>query len=1540
MAVVEIKNPIPYNDEGIPTNGGINDLKMGIMPIDEKNSLINLFLNGNGCQTCHCTSKECPGHFGYIPLIKPVFHVGYIKNCLRLLNCICIECSNLLVTNDEKEELKEIRNPKARQLKIYKICKNKNKCLNDSNHILYSYKKIDLKIYKIEIIDKKSENDISKKQTELKPEEIYEIFSKISDEDCKFLGFDPKLARPEWMIIKNLVVCPPVTRPSVSVDSSLISHDDLTHQYNQILKSNQDLSKSIKDKAPDTILDEKFIYLQKHVAALINNNLSCTKVQNKGGGELIKSIISRLNGKEGRMRGNIMGKRVDYCARTVISPDPNIKVNEVGIPISIAINLTVPEIVNKFNIKKLEDLVKNGVNKYPGAKTIRKNKDDKFDLKYAKDLELKIGDIVERNILNGDYVIFNRQPSLHKMSMMGHFVRVLPSSTFRLNLSVTTPYNADFDGDEMNLHLPQNLLTKAEIMNIMNVSKQVISPQSNRPVMGIVQDSLVGCKLFTSRDTLLTYEQTMSIIIHIDNFNVDNLPIPCILKPKPLWSGKQIFSLILPKNLNFTRYREEAPYELLNKLNLIDNFVEIRKGELIQGIICKKTVGSSCGGGIVHCIWLEDGPESSIQFLYLCQKIVNQYLLSTGFTVGINDILCDIETNNSIRDIIEDMKINIQTDLQNLQINNFNNLYRNNNIDDFELKANSKLYYTCSKAGILAQRALSENNNLKNMVSSGSKGNLINISQIIACVGQQNVEGKRIPFHFKNRTLPHFLENDFGAQSKGFIENSFVKGLTPQEFYFHAMAGREGIIDTAVKTSETGYIQRRLEKLLEDIIVNYDGTVINSMGNIIQFIYGEDGMAGEYIEDQKFETLKMDDDDLEKNYKFFVNNNTNIDELTEFMENSTIESIRHNIQQLKNLLDDEYKQIKIDRNEVRKNILTNNDDLIHIPINIQRIIKNYEIKFNINKFSKSDLNPFEVIHNVRNLKDELKIIKGDDIISKESQECALNLLNKVLNYSLSTKNLIFKHRLNKEAFKNICKEIKKRFNKSIINPGEMVGSIASQSIGEPTTQMTLNTFHLAGISSANVTLGIPRLKEIINNSKIIQTPSMSIYLKEKENKYSDNDLMEIISKIEHFSLFELIQKSDIYYDPDINNTQINEDIEMINDYMEICGEEISKMKKRINPWVLRLVFDKNKMINIKMNSINNIIYKLTDNNCLIIHTTEFSDEKKMQIRLLSKLKKPKKGKKNQKNNEEEEYIEETEENKEEQIKKFRNKLLQTTISGIEFIKKLYIRLVDKKEYNEDPSKEYLIETNGSNLLDLFTIDEIDFKRTITNDINDVYKTLGIEATRKIIINEIKKVLHPYGIYINYRHLSILSDLMTNRGFVTSITRQGLKGIGMGPIRKSTFEETSQILLEAGIFSEKDPLKGISENILIGNLAKMGTGFFDLIMNKNIDNDDIRDEDLKPPNEGNSDNESNNSNKERLTKNTLNNPKTNPFLPQPKSPGINPYSPSQIANTKNNNEENDNKNSSPMIKDNNPNDNSFNNMKKKENKNKKKEEEEE
>lgn len=479
------------------------------------------------------------------------------------------------------------------------------------------------------------------------------------------MGFNKDQGRPEWMIIKNLAVAPPPVRPSVAMPSGYRCEDDLTYAYQQIIKMNNVLRSHIEKGTNQSTINEILAQLQYLVATLMDNDICGQPKQKHKSGKQLKSIRARLKGKEGRLRGNLMGKRVDFSSRTVITPDPNLQLDELGVPLDIATNLTFPETVTMANYDEMKKLIQNGPQCWPGAKYIIRHDERQIDLSALRnrsDAHIEVGYKVERHLRDGDYVIFNRQPSLHKMSIMGHRVKILPYSTFRMNLSVTSPYNADFDGDEMNMHVPQGYETIAEIKELMSVPKQIMNPQSNKPIMGIVQDSLLGAMVLTSRDTFIKLEDMMNLVMWIDDY--ESLPQPAILKPVPLWTGKQIFSIVLPK-IQYVRYNETSKAH--NWASATDKNVLIQNGELLCGQLTKGQVGNT-GGGLVHIIWKEYGSEACKAFLSQSQSVINNWLVMHGFTVGVSDIIARQQTMALIRSTLQKQLKKVQKIVQNSQI--------------------------------------------------------------------------------------------------------------------------------------------------------------------------------------------------------------------------------------------------------------------------------------------------------------------------------------------------------------------------------------------------------------------------------------------------------------------------------------------------------------------------------------------------------------------------------------------------------------------------------------------------------------------------------------------------------------------------------------------------------------------------------------------------------------------------------------------------------------------------------------------------------
>lgn len=1257
------------------------------------------------------------------------------------------------------------------------------------------------------------------------PQMALQAFRHITTEDLAKMGLNADYARPEWMVLTVLPVPPPAVRPSVSVDGTnqgMRSEDDLTYKLSDIVRANANVRKAEQEGSPAHIVSEFVDLLQFHVATYMDNDIAGQPKALQKSGRPIKSIRARLKSKEGRLRGNLMGKRVDFSARTVITGDPNLSLDEVGVPRSIARVLTFPETVNAFNIDKLQQLVRNGPNEHPGAKYVIRDTGERIDLRHHKragEIQLQYGYKVERHIVDGDLIIFNRQPSLHKESMMGHRVRVMPYSTFRLNLSVTSPYNADFDGDEMNLHVPQSHETRSEVMNLCMVPLNIVSPQRNGPLMGIVQDTLCGVYKMCRRDVFMTQEEVMNILLWVPDWD-GVLPPPALIKPRPRWTGKQIISLVVPAGLNLIRGDSEGPHPLN------DNGIMVHGGELMYGLFSKKTVGAS-GGGIIHIIYNEKGWEAAVNFFNGTQRVVNHWLLHNGFSIGIGDTVPDEKTAAGITDAVNEQKAEVALITAAATANELEALPGMNVRETFESRVSKALNSARDNAGDRTEKSLKDINNAIQMARSGSKGSAINISQMTAVVGQQSVEGKRIPFGFKYRSLPHFTKDDYSPESRGFVENSYLRGLTPSEFFFHAMAGREGLIDTAVKTAETGYIQRRLVKALEDVMAKYDGTVRNSLGDIVQFVYGEDGLDAIYIEGQKLDIIACSDAMFEKKFRVDVMDTTmsltpNILEQAQEIAGD-VEVQRH--------LDDEWEALLKDRALLRAGI-TDDDEQHQLPLNIQRIIENAKTRFRIKDGARSDLHPSEAIPKVKAMLDNIVIVRGEDPLSVEAQYNATILIKALLRSKLAFKVLVQQHGLNKLALDNILGDIQNRFARALVSPGEMVGVLAAQSIGEPATQMTLNTFHFAGVSSKNVTLGVPRLKEILNVATNIKTPSMIVYQTE-ENRLNQVAAKSLRSFVEYTSLKHVTEKTEIWYDPDVQSTVIEADRDMVESYF-IIPEDNAESPDSYSKWLLRIVLNRRELLDkdLKASDIAAAIKSdFARDQLAIIFSDDNADEQVIRIR-------PSLGivsdKEDDRDGLDPDVI----------VGRLRDHLLDNiTLRGVPGVEKAFVNHKERLRVKDDGAltmaksddlcREWFLDTSGTSLKAVLTVDGVDPHRTYSNHFIEIFSVFGIEATRAALMRELKQVLSFDGSYVNHRHLALLVDIMTARGNLMAVTRHGINRADTGALMRCSFEETVEILFEAASSGELDDCRGVSENIILGQLAPSGTGEFDVLLDQQM-----------------------------------------------------------------------------------------------------------
>ena len=1408
--------------------------------------------------------------------------------CLR---CVCFHCSRLMADpSDYKVQGAQKYKAQKRLEAMHGLCRSKKRCEfatgaelqqaimdGEQEGAVYgcgalqpTFRRRTAQSIEVEFQpDEETIPGTGDRKQILSAHRAYEVLRNISDKDAKMLGLDPKFARPEWLLITVLPVAPPHVRPSIQLsDSNARSEDDLTHQLVNIVKANKTLESLCRAGEANHVVSQFEELLQYKVNALFDNEANAKDgvQERQRGGKPLKTIRQRLKGKEGRIRGNLMGKRVDFSARTVITADPNLSIDQVGVPRSIAKTLTVPERVAPYNVHALMELVRNGPEVWPGARYVVHADGRRVDLRFVKhlnDLALHTGFVVERHLRDDDLIVFNRQPSLHKMSIMAHRVKVLDHSTFRLNLSVTSPYNADFDGDEMNLHVPQNVAAKAELQQLMMVPRNVVSPQSNKPVMGIVQDSLLASARMTSKETFIDQDLLFNIVMWVGDDWDGVVPQPAILKPRPLWTGKQIFSLILPK-LNFAGKGARFPKKGGNTLNWSDGEVLIQSGRLVTGVMDKKSLGTS-GGSLIHVIWLEMGHVAAMHFLNRVQTTTNQWLVNVSFSIGIGDAVADQSTMRTIEKIIDEAKLKVKELVQKGQRGALECQPGRTMIESFEAMVNRVLNAARTSAGLSVQESISEANNVKSMAMAGSKGNDINISQIIACVGQQNVEGKRIPYGFRRRTLPHFAKDDLGPESRGFVENSYLRGLSPQEFYFHAMGGREGLIDTACKTAQTGYLQRRLVKSMESIMVKYDGTVRNNQGNVVQFLYGEDGGDGVWVEKQKFASLLLSNDELREHYGVNLDWDDDGDSVTGgvALALDVADACRQDVA-LAALLENELEQLQRDRDALRAIFACREPDKdadpsANLPVNLARLVWAAQRQFECGpRLERAVLDPRVALSGVARLCRALRTCRAsesgpaaaaasametdDDADGVAAVDALVNagrteadaedptaLFAILIRCTLAARKCCFEYRLNRAAFDWLVGEIESRFVQARAHAGEMCGVLAAQSMGEPATQMTLNTFHFAGVSAKNVTLGVPRLNEILNVAKTVRTPSLTIYLA-PEIKDDEEKAREVQAKLEHTTLGDVTTLTQIVYDPDATATVVEDDKEFVAAYCDVPDEDFDP--KAMSPWVLRMELNREVVADKKLRMAD-VAATIADEygaDLHCIYADDNADKLVLRVRIRS-------GGARAGGDDAAPAVGDAEVDDDEWtfLRRIEGNMLgDLRLRGVPRVTKVYIKKTKMTRWDPDTGalggdEEWVLETDGTNLAAILGDGDVDHTRTCSNDIVEICDVMGIEGTRQALLQMLREVISFDGAYVNYRHLAVLCDTMCFRGSLMAISRHGINRGDSGPLLSASFEETVEILFKSAVYARSDDVDGVTPNIMLGQLAHVGSGVCDLLL---------------------------------------------------------------------------------------------------------------
>ena len=1233
-SVAEITAPETYDEDGMSVQGGLMDGRLGTLEPGQK------------CLTCGNTAARCPGHFGHIELAEPVLHIAFIDNIYKLLLTSCRSCARLKIPQEELEQYHQIVKKEAaynvisikhipdeiiERAKKEKTCPH---CGKSQYELIFT--KPTIFIERTELGENR-----------LLPITIRERFSHMIDDDLKLLGYDPTTARPEWFVLQVLPVPPVTVRPSIILETGIRSEDDLTHKLVDIIRVNQRLKESKEAGTPPLIVQDLVDLLQYHVTTYFDNEVSGIPQAHHRSGRPLKTLTQRLKGKEGRFRGSLSGKRVDFSSRTVISPDPSLDISEVGVPEAVAVKLTIPEVVTEWNIERLKRLVINGPSKFPGANYIVRPDGVKIRLDFVEDREtiannIEIGYLVERHLSNGDIVMFNRQPSLHQMSIMGHYVRVLPNKTFRLHPSVCPPYNADFDGDEMNLHVPQSEEARAEAILLMRVQDQLISPRYGGPIIGALRDFITGAYLLTKDDTTLAPQEFANLAM-IAGYQ-GTFPEPAVKgKGGPMFTGKQLFSLFLPKDFN---YVITSKWSKGTKGPAKD--VVIKNGQLVSGVIDKASIGAEEPDSVLHRITKDYGYDEAKRFLNSILIMLKQFITHYGFSYGYADLELSTKTKDGILSNIQETYDKVY-DLISQAKKGTLQLSRGLSAEEaLEAYIVNELSKARDKAGSTADKSFDETNAGRIMATTGARGSSLNIGQMAGALGQQSIRGRRIHKGYSNRALPHFKEHDTNPDGKGFVKSNYREGLSTLEFFFHAMGGREGLVDTAVRTQQSGYMQRRLINALEHLKLEYDSTVRDPHGHIIQFLYGEDGV----------DVAKSDHGEA-------------------FRISRLIES--------ESIIDSGKKASKDEITELAK------------------------------KFTKT-FNP--------------------------------RLAKTVLEALVESK-------LSRDGAEKVCKKALELYDKAKVEPGQAVGVVTAQSIGEPGTQMTLRTFHFAGIRERNVTLGLPRLIELVDARKKPVTPTMDIYLEENYKK-SKEKAIKVAREILHTKISALISSTETDYSTKIklnlNQDKLRERACTIEDVVDAL--QSSKKKFEIE----------------------------SSGHSITLTLPEESDAQT--------------------------------------ILGMRNKILSATVKGVTDVER--VTIVQQGE-------EWVIQTSGSNIAKVMEIEGVDKKNIRTNNVFEIANTLGIEAARNALINELSSTLEDQGLEVDVRYIMLVSDLMCSRGYLQQIGRHGIAGTKTSVLARAAFEITVPTIAEAALAGEVEGLKGVTENVIVGANIPIGTGTVDLYM---------------------------------------------------------------------------------------------------------------
>lgn len=1309
-----------------------------------------------------------------------------------------------------------------------------------------------------------------------------------------------------------LLVC--IQSPVKHSKPGLVSHGP--RQSNEIKekklkeKETKKVTAKRRPTQPLDIIDKHTRVLQYQVSTFFNNEkkaavLGEEKTEEEikdnnnnakinGNMTRLKTLAQRLKGKEGRFRSNLSGKRVDWSGRCCIVPDGSLDLDQAGIPTCIAIVLTIQDTVTPFNIRLLTDRVRAGYGLVHGAKSVWDSHTKKTkELAYFKDtrlIVLKLGDKVYRYLQNNDIVLLNRQPSLHKQSIMAHRVKIVAGHAIRLNGTVCTPYNADFDGDEMNVHVCQSFEARAEAMELMAIDKQVMNAQNNKPLFGFKQDALVGWYLACSQDTFFTREYLMELMMNIQyannfesstpntNESLFDLPVPAILKPVSLWTGKQIFSMLLPKDLNYSAFTRKLkavnenvgtqPDSSKNNvgkttkstisihthviLDSAQRCVIVQNGELLCGTACSSILGSS-KKSLFHALAANYDGKKFVRFVSDAQRIINSYLLTRGLSVGASDLLLSGATLSKIQLELETSLAtvgSIQLDIakQNKTAHDVHKL-----MVSLEPSMIDYLTSLLLKSGSFIEKNIDRDNPIAAMVISGSKGNLVNLYQMLVVVGQNSVSGKRL-HPIKDlwpgydllcaRSLPCFesmVTPYFVPEASGFVKHSYMFGLSADEFFFQAMAGLKGLVDTATKASDIGYSYRKVVKAAESIAVEHDGTVRDlNRNNIVQFTYGTDGLDGACMHQIAFPPLCVSDEFLYGQgitkeeivdlsvykQKLLASRDTLVEKSSSNESSSSVILVSV----------DMHRQIEM---FLRSDYLIPANACDAFPNSI--LLTTIELETLDRWFAQAmyatDSDLAEVLF-------QIKSLFLDSLRTKLGSMATLHICSALAwffcfqNWSGIVQASAFHKQTQNDPyassilFAKALEHIIDLYFKSRVHAGEAVGALAASSIAEPLSQLTFNTFHYAGVAVKNVTSGFPRLSEIFQGSNDIRTPSTVITLQSENAPHNAIQSVPVVYFHQLFEKGRIVKPrssvksgrkvSETWTVPSIGNCCENElDMSTVKLVYQMKASVLQKLNLSKDE-ILNVLRDLFGRYHIYVDLVE---YKAqgTSTPSATTQTAQSTFQLTLQIIHEKSLLSLGGGGTKESTSSDSAKVKQ-----DHGISTSALQFIQTflghnlPLQGIPGITQVVPR-----------PGTLMVDTNGTSscMSLLWLLDTVDWRNTISNDIQEVYATMGVECAAYLLFHEIRAVLSAMeGSGIDDRHILLLVDIMTCSGILMPLNRHGYKTVNHSVFQQASFEKQTDVLHDAAFTNTFDFMQGISSSIFLGqsDMVKMGTGLSHVI----------------------------------------------------------------------------------------------------------------